>query len=317
MLLVNSHIPESEEVAQYYAKKRNIPTENIVRLPINRNLDKFDYVEEMQKPLQKYLLAKGLAGKVNYLIPCYGVPFRTAGRAVDSKLADLFDRYTWGRTLGTPNPFYGSTREFDGTYGLYLVTRIDGPTAEIAKGLVDKALLAQQQQLTSRSGTAYFSANFPWNETYKPISEARAIARKSGIAEVYKNGTFKAGEIGNDALWYFTMRYPYEKPKNGPWRPGAVAAHLISDSFVGIKAPPKSVKSWVQELLEAGITGTFGAVIEPQLQGYTRPDIFFSRFWSGDFNFAEAFYQATPTIQWAMSAVGDPLYQIKKPMGVK
>lgn len=108
------------------------------------------------------------------------------------------------------------------------------------------------------------------------------------------------------------MRYSYERPKNGAWRPGALAAHLISDSFVGINAPPKSPKSWVQELLEAGVTGTFGAVIEPYLQGYTRPDIFFERFWSGDYNFAESFFQATPTIQWAMSAVGDPLYRLKK-----
>lgn len=142
VLLVNERLPESEEVAHYYAKKRNVPAENIVRLPINRNLDKFDYVEEMQKPLQNYLLKKGLAGKVNYLIPCYGVPFRAAGRAVDSKLSDLFDRYTWGWNMGTPNPFYDSPIKFDGTYGLYLVTRIDGPTAEVAKGLVDKALLA-------------------------------------------------------------------------------------------------------------------------------------------------------------------------------
>lgn len=312
VLLVNERLPESEEIAQYYAKKRNVPAENIVRLPINRNLDKFDYVEELQKPLQNYLLAKGLAGKVTYLVPCYGVPFRSAGRAVDSKLSDLFDRYTWGRNMGTPNPFYDNAIKFDGTYGLYLVTRIDGPSAGVAKGLVDKALLAEQHQLTARSGTAYFSANFPWNETYKPIAESRMIARKAGIAEVYKSGIFKAAEIGDDALWYFSMRYSYERPKNGIWRPGALAAHLISDSFVGIKAPPKTAKSWVQELLEAGVTGTFGAVIEPYLQGYTRPDIFFERFWSGDYNFAEAFFQATPTVQWAMSAVGDPLYRLKK-----
>lgn len=112
------------------------------------------------------------------------------------------------------------------------------------------------------------------------------------------------------------MRYSYERPKNGAWRPGALAAHLISDSFVGIKAPPKSPKSWVQELLEAGVTGTFGSVIEPYLQGYTRPDIFFERFWSGDYNFAEAFFQATPTVQWAMSAVGDPLYRLKSKLNI-
>ena len=33
---------------------------------------------------------------------------------------------------------------------------------------------------------------------------------------------------------------------------------------------------------------------------------------TGDYTFAESFIMATPTMQWAMSAVGNPLYRLRK-----
>jgi uncharacterized protein (TIGR03790 family) len=67
----------------------------------------------------------------------------------------------------------------------------------------------------------------------------------------------------------------------------------------------------VQGFLEQGVTATFGSVVEPYVQGFTRGDIFFHRFWSGEYTFAEAFAMSTPTLRWAMSAVGDPLYRLR------
>jgi uncharacterized protein (TIGR03790 family) len=58
------------------------------------------------------------------------------------------------------------------------------------------------------------------------------------------------------------------------------------------------------------VTATFGAVAEPYVEGYTRGDVFFDRFWSGKFTFAEAMFMATPTVRWMMSGIGDPLYRL-------
>lgn len=303
-------IKDSEEVARYYAEKRGVPARNILSLVINPP-KKLNYQKEIQKPVREFLLQNNLAGKIKYIVPCYGMPIRAAGRALDSKLADIFDRYTWGMLLGSPNPYFGSKRHFDGTYGLYLVTRVDGPTVEIAKSLVDKAIHAGNN-VRADSGKACFATKEKWGND--ALQGAKRDAESKGIRVVFKEGIFNENELPDDALWYFAWRHPFKDPKKGNWPVGAVGAHLISDSFHKIRDDyPSKHKSWVQGLLEKGITGTFGAVIEPYFQGYTRPDIFFEHFWSGEYNFAESFYMATPTVQWAMSAVGDPLFRLKKP----
>jgi uncharacterized protein (TIGR03790 family) len=305
LLLVNGWVSKSEEVARYYAEKRNIPEGNIVSLKIPSDFYKFDYARDIQKPLQKFLLEQGLAGKIKYIVPCFGIPVRGAGRAVDSKLADLFDRFTWGRGLGTPNPYFNAGRHFDGTYGIYLVTRLDGPTAEIAKGLVDKALVAEKK-VTARSGRGMFV-----DDEYG--KNLRKTGEKLGVAVVLKPDSFTAKELlPDDVYWYFGWRHMYRNIRATTWPDGAVAAHLISYSFSGgFKPLAAKDKNWVQGLLEDGITGTFGAVIEPYQQGYTRADYLFERFWTGEYTFGEAFTMATPTIQWAMSAVGDPLFRLR------
>lgn len=306
-------INDSEEVARYYSEKRKIPAKNIVRLKLDRDRRKIDYARDIQKPVQEFLLNNKLAGKIKCIVPCYEMPIGSAGRALDSKLSDLFDRFTWGRSMGTPNPYSGRERHFDGTYGLYLVTRLDGPSVEIAKSLVDKALFAEKN-ISAAKGTAYLSANLHWENTYKSVAEIRRIADTMGVRLVYKKGEFAENELPDDAYWYFGIRHPYKNPKKEHWPDGAVGAHLISDSFYKIRKGDYDAKykSWVEGLLEKGITATFGAVIEPYLQGYTRPDIFFERYWSGEYTFAESFMMATPTVQWAMSAVGDPLLKLQK-----
>ncbi len=310
LLLVNERMSGSRQVAEYYARKRGVPESNILALSIPADLGKLDYARDIQVPVQKFLLQRGLAGTITCIVPCYGMPIRGAGRAVDSKLADLFDRFTWGNTMGTPNPYFDKGSRFDGTYGMYLVTRIDGPSVAHAKGLVDKALLAEKS-LFAVSGTAYLASGEPYdNIGNKALDEARKQAEQRGIPVVFRKGTFAEHELKDDALWYFAWRHPFKDPVDGEWRVGAVGAHLISDSFFKIR--DKWGTSWVQGLLAKGITGTFGAVIEPYLQAYTRSDIFFKNFWSGDYTFAESFTMATPTVQWAMSAVGDPLYRLRK-----
>src|ERR1700685_3918181 len=56
-----------------------------------------------------------------------------------------------------PNWLYGATNAalLDPTNGILLVARLDGPTPEIARGLVDKAMQAERDGLWGR---AYFDA---------------------------------------------------------------------------------------------------------------------------------------------------------------
>jgi uncharacterized protein (TIGR03790 family) len=306
-------INDSEEVARYYAEKRGVPENQIIRLHLKQDGAAVDYARDIQQPLRQFLRSGDLAGRVTMLVPCFGVPTWSGGLALDSRLSDLFDRFITGKTLGTANPYFDGDRHFDGTYGVYLVTRLDGPTVEIAKGLVDKALAAQKT-VSALSGGSNLGTRGTRRGADLAIRKTAEFGRWLGVRVTMKDpGEFGEHEFGPDVFWYFAWYHQYRDPMKGEWPVGAVGAHLISNSFATIREKVPTRKSWVQGLLEKGITATFGAVVEPYEQGYTRPDIFFSHFWPGEYTFAESFFMATPTVQWAMSAVGDPLFRLKKP----
>ena len=63
-------------------------------------------------------------------------------------------------------------------------------------------------------------------------------------------------------------------------------------------------------MLEEGVTATWGAVTEPFANFYAAGGNVFDHLWSG-YNFGESFYIAQNTVNWVMTAVGDPLYAPK------
>ena len=116
--------------------------------------------------------------KIRYAVLCYGVPLKISPdpalhetgvtnchpqlrrneAAVDSELAWL-PMIEMDPPLAGPLPNwnYGATNAamLNPTNGILLVARLDGPTADIARGLVDKALQAERDGLWGR---AYFDA---------------------------------------------------------------------------------------------------------------------------------------------------------------
>ena len=303
LLLANKNSRDSKRVAGHYAEMRNVPEKNIIFFDIPRSERNFDYERDLAGPLRRHLLENGLAGKIRVLVTCYGIPLRVQARALDSKLADLFDRLTWGRNMGTANPYFGKQGHFDGTLATYLVCRLDGPTPAIANSLVDKAMLAEKTLLAS-FGRAYFVSD----AIGRKGAEA---AKRLGIeVDVSSHEYTKKNFIPDDTVWCFAWGHPYRRIRRTPWPDGAVAAWLKSDSLHRLHFGKGKPGYWCEGLLAEGVTATFGAVVEPYREGFIRGDIFFERFWSGEFSFAEAIGMATPTVQWAMSAVGDPLYTL-------
>lgn len=301
LLLARKGSRDSLSVAWHYAERRGVPKENILELnlpPIGQGLK-----PQINKIIRNYMLDNNLAGKIRVIVPCYGIQLRMGSRAFDSMLMDLFDRYTWGRIMGTHNPNFGRNESFDPTWGLYLVSRLDGPNFEIARTLVDKAMEAEKSLVKARSGSAFFVKENHGENTFK-------IAQRLGIKAVLEDRYFtKTNYVPDDTMWFFAWGHDYEKSiRNGKWPVGSVAAYLKSNTLAWLSRP--KAETWAQGLLESGITGTFGSVVEPYVQGYTRGDVFFDRFWSGKYTFAESYAMSTPTVRWAMSSIGDPLYII-------
>lgn len=299
LLLARKGSRESLSVARHYAERRGVPKENILELnlpPIEQGL-KPKTIDD----IRKHLLDKKLAGKIRVLVPCYGLQLHLKGRALDSMLMDLFSRYTWGRIMGTPNPYFGLDEHFDPTWGLYLVSRLDGPNVEIANALVDKAMAAERI-VTPSSGIAFFTSTAFGKE-------GTAAAQRHGVQVNSEDRTYTlSNKLPDQTMWMFADGHDYKSIRTTPWPVGSVAGFLKSNTLARMRN--SDFMYWVPGLLEEGVTATFGASIEPYVQGYTRGDILLDHFWSGKYTFVEAFAAATPTARWAMCAVGDPLYRL-------
>jgi len=283
----------------------------------------------------KLTLPSVAEAKIRYVVLCYGVPLKigkdaslveTAPEqmpeqlkenhaAVDSELALLPMKTRKLRLVGPLNsPFYGVTNAalLHPTNGLLMVTRLDGPSEAIAKGLVDKALIAERTGLWGRS---YIDLRHIRDGEYKQgddyIRLASEVTTKLGWETIVddKPETFSRSFPMSQIGFYFGW---YDGNISGPFTwgdtefmPGAFAYHLHSFSADTLHS---DTRNWCGPLLARGVTATMGCVYEPYLGG--TPDIgtFAVRWLHNRFSFGEAAYAANPVLSWQTTVVGDPLY---------
>jgi uncharacterized protein (TIGR03790 family) len=346
VVVYNSDMPESKQVADYYAQRRNVPAGQIFgfSLPKTEPMSRIDYVDKLEKPfLAKIEAAKLRTPGTNgastwvfrYVLLCYGVPtkilpdlelkedvpttlqteLRRTDASVDSQLAciALKERVIWSGPA--PNHFYGETNAaaLQPANGALMVTRLDGPSPAIAKGLVDKAMEAETNGLWGR---AYIDARGITNGGYKLgddwMRATAVITRQLGFETDLdeKPATFPAGypmsQIAIYAGWYEQgVTGPFTQPQM-EFMPGAFAYHLHSFNARVLRS---ATDYWTGPLLAKGATITFGSVEEPYLTGTPDFATFCARLIFGGFSFGEAAYAAQNVLSWQTIAVGDPLYR--------
>jgi uncharacterized protein (TIGR03790 family) len=277
-----------------------------------------------------------VSSRIRYAVLCYGVPLRISedadlaeagagrapaeaqrnGAAVDSELALLplsEEKYPlsgWQR-----NPVYCATNAaaVGPTNGVLMVARLDGPSAAIARGLVDKAIEAETNGLWGR---AYFDLRNTTAPGLKMgdewIRAASEICRRLGFETVVDEnaGTFAAGFPMSHIALYLGW---YEEHVSGPFAqptvefmPGAFAYHLHSFSACSLRV---TNRYWVGPLLAKGATITMGCVAEPYLGGTPDLATFVGRLVYSGFSFGEAAYASQRALSWQVTVVGDPLYR--------
>jgi uncharacterized protein (TIGR03790 family) len=361
VVIYNSRVPESKDVAEHYAKMRQVPEKQIYgfALTSDEEISRAEFRDSLQLPLAKKLESDGLwqfgsvtiaatngqpertvrkviASKIRYAVLCCGVPLKIASdpdiheitaekmqpelrrneAAVDSELAWLpLSRMEFPLTGPFPNWLYGATNAalLNPTNGILLVARLDGPTPEIARGLVDKALQAERDGLWGR---AYFDARgLERTNTYflgdEWILEAAQISRQLGFETVIddKPETFSAdfpmSQIAIYCGWYDgNVSGPFALPKV-EFMPGAFAYHLHSFSAATLRS---ATGNWCGPLLAKGATCTMGCVYEPYLAA--TPNVaFFLQALANKYTFGEAAWAAQPALSWQTTVIGDPLYR--------
>lgn len=85
VLVVNRNVPEGEQLAQFYAKARNIPPNHIVSvsLPATEEISFQQYEREVAPPIRSFLLRNHLDEQTTCLVTFYGMPLRIGPRLLN------------------------------------------------------------------------------------------------------------------------------------------------------------------------------------------------------------------------------------------
>ena len=343
IVLGSESVPEGLEVARHYMAARGIPPENlcVVKAPAADVITREQFDETIWRPLTEFLerwqgrldvaLPDGTVQlqlgerRPKYLVPVYGVPVKVSGyedvqtmfmsraAAVDSELVLLPGR-RHNLVGGLTNPYFGAVAPFGPPLDeeMILVSRLDGPTADIARRLVDDAVWAEEHGL---KGRAYVDTRGLTKGNYvsgdQALQVAAEILKRVGLqTEVDERPeVLPLNHPMPDAAvylgWYTESAVgPMTKP-DFRFNRGAIAYHLQSFSGANIRDPKAH---WVGPLLAAGACVTAGAVYEPFLNGTPRVDILIDRLVRGA-SWGEAALMAQPQISWQMCFIGDPLYR--------
>lgn len=202
-------------------------------------------------------------------------------------------------------------------YPVMMVARIDGPTPEVARRIIDDSLRVEAEGL---AGTFYIDARgLNRDDLYSEYDRdlrrmADWLRQKTEIKVVLDNKPelFSAKTCPDAALycgWYGLANYVPALDL----RPGSVAVHIASFEMVSLRESRKAY--WCAGLLKDGAAATFGPTAEPYLHAFPKPTEFFLPLLTGRPTLVECYYDCLPFLSWQMALVGDPLYRpfAKKP----
>ncbi len=354
-------VSDSIDVALRYASLRGVPYSNLMPLALSTSGTTFGsyaaFYNELKVPVMSRVQALGVT-QITTLLFCHGVPYAMNAGAASTRSVDqaMMTPSVFTSAVSMPFATYWSANTmFDAQPGMapewahfqhqfffngqhmYLVARLDGPTAEEALDLVEGARYGDQYLHTAAGaygGRIYVDTRFstyanpaalPWPQFHAPSyaqadsDMAYATQWMTGFPLWWEN-TSTDLEIGQpgamfsngnsavtalDALFYYGW-YNYATYHDAWWwKAGSAACDLNSNSLAGVRdlAPG----SFGGMALRRGASAVVGVIAEPYLTGHPFPELFIKGLLDGR-TFAEAAAVSDPTVLWRSLFVGDPLY---------
>lgn len=286
-LVVNTLDPLSVAIGEYYAARRAIHFQNVIRVafaPGTAQLPRAEFerikqeVDEQALPhVQAYALA-------------WAAPYRVECMSITSAFAFGFDRAFCAAGCKPTRPslyFNSPSRRPFQDHGVRPAIALAALTIEQAKALIDRGVQADG---TRPGGTAYLLKT---SDTLRNV-RARAFPHAHRVAKgrlAVRTLAQDALTYRTDVLFYFTGVARVSGLETLRFVPGAIADHLTSAG--GILSSDDSGQTSALRWLEAGATASYGAVVEPcNLPGkFPHPAIAISHYLAGE-TLIEAYWKS-------------------------
>ena len=253
-VVVNRADPYSEEIGEYYARRRSIPRRNVVRvsLPVGRGEISREEFEEVKRRVDARL-PRG----VQALALAWTTPFRVDCLSITTAFAFGFDPAFCARgCLPTrPSPYFDSPSQAPfRDLGLRPAMLLAGSSVEEAKAMIDRGVAADG---TFPAGSAYLLSTSDRARNKRAAQYGLALRQETPVHV----RLIEADELRDrtDVLFYFTGAAKVAGLETLRFLPGAIADHLTSAGGMLTGVGQMSILRW----LEAGATGSYGTVAEP------------------------------------------------------
>jgi len=287
-VIINTWDPLSVQIGEYYAEKRSILFQNIIRIGFSPG--KGAMTSKEFDALRAWVNEKTFPDVQAYALT-WAAPYRVECMSITSAFAFGFDPAYCADDCRPTRP----SRYFDSTVklpfnqlGMRLTMSIAATSFEHAKEVIDHGVQADG---SAPSGTAYLLST---------SDDARNV--RSGfypLTEKVARGRLRVKQVKQDALrgatdvlFYFTGLANVDGLESLRFLPGAIADHLTSS---GGALTESSVGGQMRALrwLEAGATGSYGTVAEPCnfTQKFPHPAVVIGNYLRGD-TLIEAYWKS-------------------------
>ncbi len=300
-VVVNDDDPVSIRVAEYYKTKRRIPEVNIIHVRFKSGGSTMSRAE-FQKV--KAMVDKATPRNVQAYALTWTQPYRVECMSATTAFAFGFEEDFCSKSCGPtkPSPYFNSvSRRPYSDYKLYPTMMLAGKNFEQVKGLVDRGVASDGK---FPHGIGYLVSTSDKARNVRAVDYPEVIQRYSGSPMDLR---FVQADYIKDkkrVLFYFTGVKNVEALKTIRFVPGAIADHLTSagGDLLGDGDQMSSLR-W----LEAGATGSYGAVVEPcnYPAKFPYPAIVIDRYLRGE-TLMEAYWKS---VAWPGQGIfiGEPL----------
>lgn len=262
-LLVNVNDPQSVSVADYYQNARGIPAGNRIEVSLPTGTAT---ASEAEFAAAKAVVDGAVGPAIQGLVLTWTRPYRADCMSIATAFAAGFD----SAFCSTPCSPTASVSTYDSEslqpftdHAIRPTMMLAAASADDAYALIDRGLSADQ---TFPLGDGYLvrttdtARSVRWGSFLQTVSD---WDYEGGLTLSYLDNSAGTGlnyvENADDVLFYFTGLVTVPAIETNTYRPGAVADHLTS---VGGEVPTSgqmSVAAWLQ----AGVTASYGTVVEP------------------------------------------------------
>jgi len=271
LVLYKNNDSHSKQIADYYSEKRQVPENQVVAVdikgsPSNLNQKQFEQLVANLKPK--------LTSGIKVILLTWHAPYRVECMSITSAFALGFDKQYCSRPTKeikgchttAISPYYNaaSLTLWEENAPFRLSMMLSGKTVKEAKELIDRGIAAdnshpQAEAYLVRTHDRSRSSRWPIFERFAELwGERKGLTVNFVDDRPYKGKTRIKNK--DKIMFYHTGLTNVPSIETNTYLPGAIAEHLTSGAGVGIDTNGQ-MKAF--RWLEAGVTGSYGAVTEP------------------------------------------------------